>query len=134
MRTLTFLALLLSAVALSSCQGVFGPRTCTLIGCNSGLEVVLEAPPTVPFRIEVEVPGQADRKVFQCPDPSRCEDRAIFSDFTPERVRIHVVTAAGTESYEVRPSYAEHRPNGSGCPPLCRTARVVLPPSPPSAT
>ena len=127
MRALSLLALVLTTGALSSCQAISGPQACTLIGCNSGLEVVLEAPPTVPFRIEAELPGQPGRRVVNCPDPDQCGGRAFFADFTPEQVRIHVVTSSDTQAYEVRPTYAEHRPNGSGCPPLCRNARVVLP-------
>lgn len=115
-----------ASVLLSGCNGLAGPTACTEIGCESGLEVVLENAPAVPFRVEAEVPGQQGLYVFDCPDPARC-GRVFFAAFTPDYVRIRVTTAAGTVARDVRPQYAEARPNGPDCPPLCRTATVAVP-------
>lgn len=123
-RLLLFPALLL----LSGCGSIFGPTACTLIGCESGVEVAFAQRPDAPFRIEAEVPGHpSSRYVYECDEVSRCGGRIFFADFTPDVVRIRVVTAAGTTEQIYSPQYSESRPNGPDCEPLCRTARIMLP-------
>ena len=124
------LLLVLACVSISGCSRIIGPQNCTLIGCNDGLEVVLDVAQTAPFRVEAELPGQSSRYVFDCTNRSQCSGRAFFADFTPDEVRIHVITESGTTTHLVRPVYSEHRPNGPDCPPRCRTARVDIPSTP----
>ncbi len=120
-------AVLAAALAgLSGCDLV-GPDGCTLVGCASGLTVVLAAPPAGAFRIEVSVPGAAAAYVYDCPDPARCAPQGFFGEFTPEAATVTVTTARGRVQQEVRPRYTTRRPNGDDCPPVCRQGAVTVP-------
>ncbi len=100
---------------------------CTLIGCDSGIEVILENPPAGPYTVEASVYDRNPRYVYECERPDGCKGRAEFLEFTPYRLVIDVVSASGSERYEVVPTYVESRPNGPSCAPLCRRATVRLP-------
>lgn len=100
---------------------------CTDIGCDSGLTVMLQSPPDAPYRIEVHVSGSSVRYIQTCSSQTACGSTAFFSDFTPERVIVEVISALGTERYEARPTYQRNQPNGPGCDPVCWTAAVRLP-------
>lgn len=102
-------------------------EVCTLIGCDSGIEMILEQPPAGSYRIEAYVNSQGPRYVYRCDRQVGCSERVFFTDFTPYRVFVEVVTDSGTQRYEVLPKYSESQPNGPDCPPLCRTAVVRLP-------
>lgn len=122
------LVLPLLATVVGSCGAVPGiTGACTEIGCESGIEVVLESPPAGAYRVEATVGGSAARYVYQCADEEGCAGRIFFPEFTPYRVFIEVTDATSTERYEVVPEYTEHRPNGPDCPPLCRNAVIRLP-------
>lgn len=119
--------LLLGAAAAGlACEGDEAPQACTLIACSSGLQVDLDVTPAGGFRVEAEVPGTPGRYVVECEEGAACA-RVFFSDFTPGRVRISVVTEDGASRWLAEPVYAEHRPNGPGCPPTCRVGRVRVP-------
>ena len=120
-----FLAILIGCTALASCDLPFGSEKCTLIGCSSGLEIVLDAPPSIPYRVEVYVDGQA-RYVYRCDTPTSCRS-AFFSEFTPASVHVEVITADGIQRVHASPQYTVSRPNGEDCEPLCRTAVVRIP-------
>jgi hypothetical protein len=49
-----------------------------------------------------------------------------FPDFTPASVTIRVLTGTQTTEVTRQPMYEVTRPNGPGCPPECRTARVTV--------
>jgi hypothetical protein len=49
-----------------------------------------------------------------------------FSDFTPASVTIRVSTGTQTTEVTRQPMYDVTRPNGPGCPPECRNARVTV--------
>lgn len=116
--------LLLAGCSRSTAPG----QVCTLIGCDSGIQVVLEKPPAGPYRIEAYVnSSQGPRYVYRCERQSGCPDRAFFPEFTPDRIFIEVITESGTQRYEAAPKYQESQPNGPECPPLCRTAVIRLP-------
>ena len=118
----------LLSLLLAGCGTSTDPeQVCTLIGCDSGIEIVLEDPPEGPYRIEAFVYSEGPRYVYECVSQSGCTDPVFFAEFTPYRVFIDVVTDAGTERFEVVPTYQESQPNGPDCPPLCRTAVVRLP-------
>lgn len=121
MRSLLFAPL---AVLLAGCPPT-SPRACTLIGCTDGLGVEVSGAPAGPYRIELEVPGEAQRRVFRCDTPGACAP--AFFEVTPEVATVHLVTAAGTRSQQVRPAYNVTQPNGPDCPPRCRQARVTVP-------
>jgi hypothetical protein len=112
---------------LASCDNLTDPGVCTLAGCSSGLEIVLEDPPEAPYLIEASAQPDESAHVFECSNESGCTGPVFFQDFTPLQVYIEVITEAGTERFEVVPTYQEFRPNGSRCPPLCRRGVVHLP-------
>jgi hypothetical protein len=49
-----------------------------------------------------------------------------FPDFTPASVTIRVSTGTRTTDVTLQPMYEVTRPNGPGCPPECRNARVTV--------
>lgn len=124
-RLLLGLTLSLFAGGSTSCGSIL--PACTLIGCDSGIEVVLENEPDGAYRIEAFADSDGPRHVYECSSATGCQDRVFFTDFTPVRIFIDVTSANGTERYEVLPKYREHRPNGPNCPPRCRTATIRLP-------
>ena len=118
---------ILSVLAtLGGCDSDTVSQGCTLIGCASGIEVVLEQPPAVPYRVEAYVSSQMPRYVYRC-DSGSCLPRIFFEEFTPFRVFVEVISGTGTQVYEVIPRYSESRPNGPQCDPLCRNAVIRLP-------
>lgn len=120
---LALLAMILAACGTNNDPGLI----CTEIGCNSGIAVVLETPPSLPYRVEVYAPGSSKtRYVHDCPTQSSCTPGIFFQDFTPDRVIVEVITASGTQRHEAMPIYSETQPNGPGCPPVCRNAMVRI--------
>ena len=116
------------ALVLAACGKSTDPvRFCTEIGCDSGIEIVLENRPAGAHRIEAYVYSQGPRYVYRCDQPSGCSDRVFFTEFIPNRVFVEVISDTGTQRYEAVPRYQEARPNGPECPPLCRTAVIRLP-------
>ena len=127
MRILISLSIAAGACLAAACS-VFDPgAVCTLRGCPPSLTIELAETPTVPFRIEASAVGSEDRRVFDCPDPSRCFAGAWFHDFTPADVVVRVTTQAGAVEQTFRPSYQTVRPNGPHCEPTCRQAVVRVP-------
>jgi hypothetical protein len=118
---------LIFIAAVAGCGSGSGsdPQACTLIGCDSGIEVVLDQAPTAPYRVEAYTPSQQQRHVYRC-EPSSCPPRIMFSGFTPDRAIIEVIAQQDTSRHEVTPSYVESRPNGPRCDPVCRNATVRL--------
>ena len=123
MRNAVPFSLLVAASFAVSCSSYGGP-TCTDIGCGPSLAIDLVPTPTGSYRVEAVVPGSDTRKVFECPDATRCIPGAAFGDFWPEEVVVRVTTGAGTSEQTLRPSYQEFRPNGRRCEPTCRQARI----------
>jgi hypothetical protein len=115
-----------AALGLASCGDFLGSDSCTLIGCTSGLNVVLEDVTSAPYRVEVYSGPSTTRYVLEC-TANPCA-QIFFPDFTPQRVFAEVIRPNQlTRRYEVIPSYSESRPNGGNCPPLCRNATIRLP-------
>lgn len=127
-RVIRILIFVFSVSALSSCERLgLEPHVCTLIGCSSGITVVLENKPTSPYRIEVYSGNSTGpRYVFQCDAQTNCAD-PFFFDYTPDHVFVDVVVGSNRTTYEVVPKYTESRPNGADCEPLCRQSTIRLP-------
>jgi hypothetical protein len=99
---------------------------CTLIGCDSGLEIQVNPVPTTPFRVEASALGYSAVYTQECPDPADCT-RIFLPEFTPAVVRIRLIVGADTTFIEAtNPEYTEVRPNGPDCPPLCRIGHVTI--------
>jgi len=111
---------------LASCDLSGRQQVCTLIGCDSGIRVVLTAPPTVPYRVEAYVPGSGARQVRECSAGGACN--ITFAGFTPVEVSIEIITAADTLRRDAVPVYVVSRPNGADCEPECRNATITVSP------
>ena len=112
-------------VLVVGCESL-GLVDCTLIGCESGLRVDFQTAPTGAYRVEVQAAGASEVLAFDCADPARCRPGAFFRDFTAPAATITVTTARGTVRRAVQLSYVTSRPNGEGCPPVCRQASVTV--------
>ena len=117
-RLLAFAGLLLAA---SGCA-----VECTLIGCSSGLSIMLKTAPTAAYRIEARSGFGSGAYVYECADPKACGG-AFFSDYQPASVIIKVITATGTTTTTVNPTYEKSQPNGKRCGPTCMIAKVEVP-------
>ena len=97
---------------------------CTLIGCDSGLQVQLDRSPSAAYRVEVFPPGSGATYTFECPS-AQCGTTVFFQDFTPDIVNVRIIVGADTSFVEaVQPQYTDVRPNGAQCPPACHIGRV----------
>jgi hypothetical protein len=115
-------SLLLSAAAalMAGCM----PGVCTETGCEDGLTVRFDAPPTGAFRVEAVVRNHPGEYAFDCTDAGAC--LTMFRGLVAERVTVRLITAQGTFSREFQPRYREVYPNGRRCPAACRQATVTL--------
>jgi hypothetical protein len=102
---------------------------CTLIGCDTGLAVVVEDPPAFPYRVEVFPPVTGPRYVMNCTSPSVCfEGRVFFGEFLPRSVTVEVIGSSGTRRHEVlNLEYENLYPNGRACGSACRQATIHVP-------
>jgi hypothetical protein len=115
------LCVCLSALLLS-CEGI----TCTLIGCNSGVQVsVTRSVAGESFVVRVLEAG-VELGRFTCPAPAQgCTFQV--PEQTPEVVTIEVIVGASTTRVTVSPQYMINRPNGNKCEPTCKQALVSIP-------
>ncbi len=117
-RSLLFSA---TAALLAGCM----PSVCKEIGCEDGLTVRFDSPPTGAFRMEAFVANQPGEYAFACTDAAACS--SMFRGLVAERVTVRLITAQGTFSREFQPRYREVYPNGRRCPAACRQATVAFP-------
>lgn len=101
------------------------PRICTKIGCESGLAVVIEGTPQGSYRVEARAAGETAR-VHECASPEGCT-QVFFADFLPAEVTVEVIAGDQRSTRTLRPVVESVEPNGPGCPPTCRQARVTVP-------
>ena len=122
---------LLAAVVLSLLPGCQPPppepppRACTKIGCSDGITVVVKNAPAVPYTVEVVLPDGTSR-TSRCEAAPGCDAGLFFEEVTAEELTVRVTAGAGSSSQVVRPSYQTAQPNGPGCPPVCKQARVSV--------
>jgi hypothetical protein len=121
------LALLAGAVAF----GCDFEHVCTLVGCESSLNVHLEGAMPDTFTVTAKVPERPD-SVIQCPQEwGDCRDEEwnglvwFFGLVVPE-VTIEVAWDSFAVTQTFQPEYGVVRPNGPDCPPECRVAGVTL--------
>lgn len=121
----TFLLLLLPLLA--SCEALFGPRACTLIGCTDGISVrVAELPQSV-YTVELLLPD-GEVLSMECLRSAAgvCASEVFFDGITPPELAVRLTTASGTRTETFRPTYVSHQPNGPGCSPICRQATITM--------
>ena len=122
-REILALTLVVVAAFASGCDGV-GPTACTLIGCPGLLVEVTGAPGQTPVTVVLTAPDGSTRSATCASTTGTCP--VSFPDFTPASVTIRVLTGTQITEETRQPIYAVTRPNGPGCPPECRNARVTV--------
>ena len=123
LREVLTITLVLVAALGSGCD-VSGPSACTLIGCTDLVVEVSGAPGQIPVTVVVTAPDGSTRSATCSSATGNC--LVSFPDFTPASVTIRVSTGTQTTEETRQPMYEVTRPNGSGCPPECRNARVTV--------
>ena len=104
-----------------------GDKTCTLIGCNSGLTVHLNTKPTGTYKVEVFAlsPNQQPSYVYECSNVSNCQQDIFFAGLIVSHPYVRITTSTGTKTVEIPTvNYVTSRPNGPACDPECRQATV----------
>jgi hypothetical protein len=110
---------------LASCEAIFSPRACTLIGCTDGLSVQLVDLPVGAYALEVLLPG-GEIRTFECAQASACPAQLFFPGVAAEEITLRMTTEAGVRTETRRPVYSKLRPNGRGCPPVCWQAEMTM--------
>ena len=122
-RVLLAITLVLVAALGAACSGL-GPTACTLIGCTGLVVEVTGAPAQTPVTVVVTAPDGSTRSTTCTSATGTCP--FSFPDFTPATVTIRVSAGTKTTEETRQPAYEVTRPNGPGCPPECRNARVTV--------
>jgi len=122
-RAVLAITLVLVAALGSACSGL-GPTACTLIGCTGLVVEVTGAPAQIPVTVAVTAPDGSTRSTTCTSATGTCP--FSFPDFTPATVTIRVSAGTKTTEETRQPAYEVTRPNGPGCPPECRNARVTV--------
>jgi len=119
---------LIGSIVLTGC-GPSATGACTEIGCSPGLRVSIASNPLSPWRIEVTDLDSGVMKSVECPatfPATRCPP-AFFPDFYATRVRVVTIAGGFVREDRFEATYIDMRPNGPNCPPVCRTAELVVP-------
>ena len=123
----------ISAVLLTLCLAPSGCElpggACTLIGCESGLVVMVQGSPPGPWRVEASAPG-LDTQVRECPAGAQCGS-VQFPGFTPPTATITLTMGERTATSQVTLVRREVRPNGPNCEPTCNQPLVTIAPPQP---
>lgn len=95
---------------------------CTDIGCINGIMLTLTR--AIPPSITVDAVGNdGSQRSVTC--TGSCTLVALEA-FSPADATIQISWTGGSRSVTVHPTYADSRPNGPHCPPICHTANVTV--------
>jgi hypothetical protein len=102
-------------------------QACTRIGCEDGWSVELAGatalPATYTIRVIVDGTVVASR---ECSAAQPCGDRVFLAGVTAAQADLEIIGGAAPLRWTVTPEYSTLQPNGPGCPPTCRQARVAV--------
>ncbi|HEU4989472.1 MAG TPA: hypothetical protein VFT41_06805 [Gemmatimonadaceae bacterium] len=116
-------------VTVAACgHGTPTQRACTLIGCDSGITIMLSGTAAASVtRVEVSAPGDTTR-AHDCTSTSPCTGTfgVWFANYTPATVTVHLVMATDSRTYTITPTYKDQQPNGPDCPPVCHQATLSI--------
>jgi hypothetical protein len=102
-------------------------QACTRIGCEDGWSVELgdaaALPATYTIRAIVDGTVVASR---ECSPAQPCGDRVFLAGVTADQAELEITGGPAPLRWTVTPQYNTLQPNGPGCPPTCRQARVVV--------
>ena len=103
-----------------------GTEPCTLIGCYDGLVIELPGSIVDPVRVAIDLPDGTRREQV-CPGSPGCSRTFFFTDVSASSVVVHV-SVGDAPVYTVARDleYEAVYPNGPGCDPGCRVARVQI--------
>lgn len=121
----------LALVSLAAC-GRNGPEAdtpepaqvaCTMIGCASGVRVMVEG--NVPERYTVHVnEGGRTLRSLVCTAGAACD--VFIENETPAEVVVRIVWGDHDREWAVAPTYRDVQPNGPACPPTCRQGTIAI--------
>ena len=101
-----------------------GPVMCTLIGCEAGLSVDVRGDRGGDVTVKV-VAADGQTRTFECEaEAATCS--SFFADYMPENVSVTVTKSQGNTVRSFNVSYANVRPNGEDCPPVCRQGHIEV--------
>ena len=125
LRSLRALSIgLVAGLTLGSC-GVFEPKMCTLIGCDSGLRIQVESAPVGAYKVEVLNSSGAATVTFNC-SGGGCV--FIAQGYEAPSVDVRVTTTLGSRTTHLTGIvYTISNPNGDECPPVCKQGSVTAP-------
>ena len=107
-------------------SGIFGGKTCTLVGCFDGVFINISDERPDSLSITVYLNGETEvYSSSQCTNPDHHCAIGI-NEKTPETVTIEVKWENGEFSEVFTPMYEEVKPNGPGCPPTCTQASFEI--------
>ena len=109
-------------LALAGCSDL--PVSCTNVGCDDGLAVVVRNNPPGPWELDAAI-GSVTRS-FSCPAGSACSS-AFFPGFPSGTVTVTVRANGRSQVFpNLTPTPRVLRPNGAGCLPECQQPYVTV--------
>ena len=120
-----------SLLGIAGCTGSPGSKSCTLIGCSTGVTVDLAELPLPPGPLSKVTVCVDNHCTSRSPDASPLLDTFADIPYHNERAVTVSITMIGPDGgvlaqSSVRAQLVRVQPNGSGCPPTCYTAHVRL--------
>jgi hypothetical protein len=102
-------------------------QACTRIGCEDGWMVELTDAATLPatYTVRVLVDGAVVASA-QCTPAQPCGERMFLAGVTAAEAELEIIGGPVPLRWTVTPEYTMVQPNGPGCPPTCRQARVQV--------
>lgn len=113
-----------AAAVLAAAACTTDPNQCTLVGCDSGVLVVIDGIVSAQVTAEILVDGVVEVQAICATSQGVCQ--LVLADLTPTQLTVRVTGAAATAEESFSPTYEEQRPNGPDCPPVCLVARVDM--------
>ena len=110
-------------LAATACGG--GAVECPALPCpQTGLTITLTNPPSGPYRVEALAPGDSAPHAQDCSGSGPCFIH--FTNYEPAEVRITVISASGSTTFDATPFYSTSFPFGPECG-GCRSGSVTVP-------
>ncbi len=127
LSALAGLAALLAVPMLLGCDSIFGLQDCTLIGCDTGVDVRLTGAVPPVFEISLTPAGQ-EAQVIECENAVAgwCVEGVFFQGVTASDAVLEVRWDEGGITRSVRLEYDRFQPNGPRCGPICYLARLEV--------
>jgi hypothetical protein len=96
---------------------------CTMIGCSSGVRVLIEGSAPERYTVHVNASGRTLR-TMECTAGNACD--IFIENETPTEVVVRIVWGDRDREWTVNPTYRDVQPNGPACPPTCRQGTIAI--------